>query len=105
MQKNKPTTATSTAENKKRLDRLYAALLTLKTKAECAAFLRDLCTVTELQALAERFAVAERVANDESYRGIADETNTSTTTVTRVAHWFHHGRGGYPLIISRLQKH
>lgn len=101
MQKQKP----DTTKNKKRLGRLYEAILALKTKEEHAAFFRDLCTLTELQALAERFAVAERIAKDESYRAIADDIGTSTTTVARVAHWFHHGRGGYPLIISRLQKH
>lgn len=93
-----------TAANKRRLERLYEGVLALKTKEECAKFLRDLCTVTELQALAERFAVAERVAKDESYRGIAEDLHTSTTTVTRVAHWFNHGRGGYPLVISRMHK-
>lgn len=101
MQKQKP----DTVLNKKRLARLHEAVLSLRTKDECASFFRDLCTLAELQALAERFAVAERVAKDESYRAIADEIHTSTTTVARVAHWFHHGRGGYPLIISRLQKH
>lgn len=101
MQKN---TTSDTGKAKKRLERLYDAFLALKDKSECAAFMRDLCTEKELQALAERFAVAERVAKDQSYRDIADDLNTSTTTVTRVSHWFNHGRGGYPLVISRLQK-
>ncbi len=87
----------------KRLERLYEALLSLKNKEECAAFLRDLCTVSELEALSERFAIAERVAKDESYLSIAGDIGASTTTITRVAHWLHHGRGGYPLVISRLK--
>jgi len=90
--------------SEKRLKRLYKAILSLKTAEECAAFMRDLCTVAELQAMAERFSVAERIAKNTSYRAIADDVKTSTTTVTRVAHWFHHGRGGYPLVIARLQK-
>jgi TrpR-related protein YerC/YecD len=101
MQKNQ---ITDKGISKRRLDRLYEAVLALRTKDEAAAFLRDLCTMTELQAMAERLAVAERIARDESYRDIADDMNTSTTTVTRVAHWLHHGRGGYPLIISRMHK-
>lgn len=101
MQKN--TTKDLNAE-RRRKDRLYEALLALKNKEECASFMRDLCTEKELQALAERLAVAERVAKDQSYRSIADDLNTSTTTVTRVSHWFNHGRGGYATVIARLQK-
>ena len=86
------------------VDRLYDAILELKTKKECAAFFRDLCTLSELKAMSERFAVAEKIAKDLSYRGIADATGASTTTVTRVAHWYHHGQGGYRTVISRIQK-
>jgi TrpR-related protein YerC/YecD len=88
----------------KRLARLYEALLSLKNKEECAAFLRDLCTESELEAFGERLAIAERLAKDESYLSIAGTVGASTTTVTRVAHWMNHGRGGYPLVIQRLQK-
>ena len=28
----------------------------------------------------------------------------STATITRVAHWLHHGKGGYKLILERLKK-
>jgi|CXWL01.1.fsa_nt_gi TrpR-related protein YerC/YecD len=89
---------------KKQLDRLYGAVLALKSKQECAAFFRDLCTLNELKAFAERFAIAELLAKDESYRGIADDTGASTTTVIRVAHWFKHGTGGYSTMINRMKK-
>ena len=89
--------------DKKRLDRLYGALLTLKTKSDCAAFLRDLCTLSELKAFGERFAIAELLSKDASYRGASDATTASTTTVTRVAHWLHHGTGGYRTVIARLK--
>ena len=85
------------------LTRFYDATLSLKTRDEAAAFFRDLCTLSELKAMSERFAVAEKVSKDLSYRGIADATGASTTTITRVAHWFHHGRGGYRMVIQRLQ--
>lgn len=75
---------------------LYDAFLALKNREECAAFLRDLCTVAEIDALTERFAIARLLAKDASYRGAADETGASTTTVTRVAHWLNHGRGRLP---------
>ncbi len=87
----------------KRLRRLYRALLSLNTEAECASFLRDLCTVAELDALAERLAIAELLQDDASYRDIGDTVGASTTTVTRVAHWLHHGMGGYRTVLSRIK--
>lgn len=89
---------------KNEVEALYDALLSLKTRAETAAFLRDLCTLPEINALAERFTVARMLAKDLSYRDIADETGASTTTVTRVSHWLRHGQGGYRTVIERLKK-
>lgn len=84
--------------------RLYAALLSLKTEAECAAFLRDVATLGEIDALAERLEVARLLARGASYRGVSDETGVALQTVTRVAHWLHHGQGGYRTVIERLKK-
>jgi TrpR-related protein YerC/YecD len=93
-----------TDEDRKRLGKLYEAVLSLKTKEECAAFFRDLCTLSELKAFGERFAIAELLADDVSYRGASDALLASTTTVTRVAHWFHHGTGGYRTVIDRMKR-
>ena len=83
---------------------LYDAVLSLKERAEAAAFLRDLCTLAEIRVFAERLAVARRLSKGMSYRAVADETGASTTTVTRVAHWLNHGQGGYRTVIERLKK-
>lgn len=83
---------------------LYDALLALKTRDEAAAFLRDLCTRAELDAFAERFAIARALSKDLSYRDVSDELGASVTTVTRVAHWLNHGQGGYRTVIERLKK-
>ncbi len=81
---------------------LYDAFLALKNREECGAFLRDVCTIAEIDALTERFAIARLISKGISYREAADDTGASTTTVTRVAHWLHHGMGGYPLVLKRL---
>jgi TrpR-related protein YerC/YecD len=102
--KNQKQIGEDKVSSEKRLDRLYGALLSLKNKEECAVFLRDLCTVSELEAMGERLAIAERVAKDESYLSIAGDLGASTTTVTRVAHWLNHGMGGYRAVLNRLKK-
>ncbi|OGG46730.1 hypothetical protein A2841_03400 [Candidatus Kaiserbacteria bacterium RIFCSPHIGHO2_01_FULL_48_10] len=91
-------------EERKRFKALYEGILTLRNKEECAAFLRDLCTMQELEDLAERFAIAKLLAKEVTYRGISGDTGASTTTVSRVSHWYHHGTGGYRTVISRMHK-
>lgn len=89
--------------NKKEMRELFEAILQLKDATECRNFFRDLCTFGELTAMAERLAVVKQVENKVPYRKIADNTGASTATITRVAHWFHHGMGGYKLVLDRLK--
>ncbi len=88
----------------KELEQLYKAILKLKTVGECKKFFRDLCTFTELKAMAERFEVVQLIEENTPYREIAKRTGSSTATITRVAHWLHHGMGGYKLILNRMKK-
>jgi TrpR-related protein YerC/YecD len=83
------------------LDELADAVLTLRTRDEARRFLRDLCTLGELEALAHRWEIARLVASGRSYLDIAESVHTSTATVTRVAHWLRHGAGGYDVALSR----
>jgi len=89
---------------KKEMRELAEAVLQLETVDECKKFLRDLCTLSELEAMVERFQVAKRVFAGEKYREINKKTGSSTATITRVAHWLHHGTGGYKLILKRIER-
>src|ERR671937_99400 len=86
------------------LDDLADAVLTLESRDEVRRFLRDLCTLTELEAMAHRWQIAQLLDRGRlSYVEIADEVGGSTATVTRVAHWLRHGAGGYRLALDRLR--
>ena len=63
--------------------------------------LRDLCTLSELEAMGHRWAVARELDRGLPYHEVAARTGASTTTVTRVAHWLRHGEGGYRLALDR----
>lgn len=89
--------------NTKAMKELFEAFLQIKTPQECRGFLRDLCTFAELKAMAERLQIAKAVAKKMSYREISNKTGASTATVTRVSHWFHHGMGGYKLVLERCK--
>jgi TrpR-related protein YerC/YecD len=76
----------------------------LRNRDEARRFLRDLCTLGELEALAHRWQIARLVDSGCSYLDVADTVHTSTATVTRVAHWLRHGAGGYTLALERTAR-
>lgn len=81
---------------------LFGAIRSLETREETERFFRDLCTLSELEAMAHRWQVARLVDKGLPYLEVAERTGASTTTVTRVAHWLRHGEGGYRLALERL---
>ena len=88
------------------VEALCEALLKLRGPDEARRFLRDLTTPGELAALAERWRVARLLdEGGKSYREIAAETGSSTTTVTRVARFLsQEDHQGYRLVLDRLKE-
>jgi TrpR-related protein YerC/YecD len=91
-------------ENLPGLDDLADAFLTLRNRDEVKRFLRDLCTLTELEALSHRWQIARMLEEKKPYLEIAETIHTSTATVTRVAQWLRHGTGGYRLALDRTAR-
>ena len=86
------------------LDELAEALTAMRTPDEVKRFLRDLCTLGELEAFGHRWQIVRLLQEERSYLEIAERVHTSTATVTRVAQWLRHGAGGYQLALERLPK-
>jgi TrpR-related protein YerC/YecD len=82
---------------------LCVALAALKTPEEVRAFLRDLCTPAEIQAMADRWAVVEPLERSVPYREIHRLTGVSVTTIGRVARFLKSGNGGYLTAARRLE--
>ena len=83
---------------------LFATIAGLRTPQEVQAFLRDLCTRAELDAMAHRWQVAQLLEEGLPYLEVAQKAHASTTTVTRVAQWLRNGEGGYRLALARRKK-
>ena len=81
---------------------LYVALAALKSPEECRAFLRDLCTPAEIQAMADRWSVVEYLQRGLPYREIHKLTGVSVTTIGRVARFLAAGNGGYAVAVQRV---
>jgi TrpR-related protein YerC/YecD len=84
--------------------RLFRAILSLRTQDECAQFLTDLCTPAELEALVDRWAVVGFLNEGLPYRKIHELTGVSVTTIGRVARFLTAGNGGYSTALQRLTK-
>ena len=80
---------------------VFRAIHSLRDLAELRAFFRDLCTPAELQAMKDRWLVAELLDRDLSYRQIHEQTGVSVTTIGRVARYLTSGAGGYSTALAR----
>lgn len=74
---------------------LAGVLARIDDPATMDAFLDDLCTPAELEALADRWSVVPLLAEGTPYRAIHERTGVSVTTIGRVARCLEHGAGGY----------
>lgn len=83
---------------------LCKAIVACKTEKQAADFLRDVGTLTELQAWSERLDIARRIVQGETYRSITENTGASTTTVTRVARFLQNG-SGYLRVLNAHRHH
>lgn len=87
------------------LDGLVQALLALRSAAQMRAFLVDLCTPAELQALADRWRVVPLLIDGVAYRDIHERTAVSVTTIGRIARCLDTGSGGYRHALDQLAQH
>lgn len=83
------------------LDDLANAFQRLGSAAQVRAFLEDLCTPAELEAMSDRWKVVPLVSEGVPYREIHDRTLVSVTTIGRVARTLERGAGGYAAALKR----
>lgn len=80
---------------------LATAFTSLTDPKDVQNFLRDLCTLEELEEMSKRWAAVRLLEAEIPYRLIAEKTGLSTTTVTRIAHWLNNGEGGYQAALQK----
>ncbi len=85
-------------------DGLYKAILMLKTEEEVYNFFQDLCTITELRAMEQRFEVAVLLNKGMIYNDILERTGASSATISRVNRSLSFGAGGYQVIFDRTRE-
>ena len=82
------------------LEALSRALACLTRAEDIRAFLEDLCTPAELEAMTDRWKVVPLLLEGVPYREIHDRTLVSVTTIGRVARTLERGAGGYSAALA-----
>ncbi|MBM7650182.1 TrpR-related protein YerC/YecD [Bacillus ectoiniformans] len=88
----------------KELDQLFKAVLSLRDLDECYRFFDDLCTVNEIQSLAQRLEVARMLQEGKTYHKIETETGASTATISRVKRCLNYGNDAYKEVLDRVKE-
>lgn len=93
----------SKASDKVNSQELYQAILTLKDEDECRRFFKDLCTISELRAMEQRYDVAVLLEQGMVYSEILSVTGASSATISRVNRALNYGEDGYKDVLSRMK--
>lgn len=83
-------------------DGLFEAILKLETMEECYRFFEDICTIKEIQAIAQRLEVAKLLTANKTYNEIEAETGASTATISRINRSLNYGADGYKIVFKKL---
>lgn len=84
------------------IDRFFESILNLESVEECYKYFEDICTIKEIQNMAQRLDTAILISQGLNYQTIAEKANVSTATVVRVGRCLKYGSGGYKTAIERL---
>lgn len=83
-------------------DYLFKAILSLESIDECYDFFEDVCTIKEIQSIAQRFTVAKMLTEGKVYSDIVAETGASTATISRVNRSLNYGNDAYRKAFERI---
>ncbi len=85
----------------KSIDRLFEVILSLESVEDCYLFFEDLCTIKELEDMAQRLDTAILLNEGENYQTICQKIGISTATISRVSKCLKYG-DGYRYALDKL---
>ena len=86
------------------MNKLFETILKLDSIEECYSFFEDICTIKEMQDMAQRLAVAVLLDKGENYQKISQDVSVSTATISRVSKCLRYGSGGYRLALDKMKQ-
>ena len=82
--------------------RLFDVIANLKDEKECEMFFEDLCTIKEIQDMAQRLETAVLLNSGENYQNISAKVGVSSATISRVNRCLNYGSGGYKSVVDKI---
>ena len=83
-------------------ERLFSVIAELKSESECKSFFEDVCTIKEIQDMAQRLETAILLNKGENYQSISAKVGVSSATISRVNRCLNYGSGGYKAVVDKL---
>lgn len=76
-----------------KINALFQLILELESLEDCKALFDDLCTIKELEKMAERLYAAKLLLAGKTYNQVIAETDISSATLSRVSRCVQYGNG------------
>ena len=83
----------SNPTKQEKLNDLYELLAGITNVQDCKALLDDLCTVKEVENMAERVYAARLLLEGQTYNAIIQQADISSATLSRVSRCVQYGSG------------
>ena len=74
-------------------EELFELIASLKTAEECKLLFEDLCTVKEIEQMAQRVKAAKLLIEGKTYNQVMEQTDISSATLSRVSQCVQYGKG------------
>ena len=76
-----------------KINNLYALIASIRTPADCEALFSDLCTIKEVENMAERLHAAKLLLEGNTYNQVMAQSDISSATLSRVSRCVQYGKG------------
>ena len=76
-----------------KMRQLYELIASLDSPEACKALFEDLCTVKELEKMADRVNAAKLLLAGKTYNQVIAETDISSATLSRISRCVQYGKG------------
>ncbi len=90
--------------NNESIDRLFQVIADLDTSEKCRSFFEDLCTIKEIQDMAQRLDTAILLDQGMNYQKIGEKVGISSATISRVSRALSYGSDGYRMVLEYLKE-
>ena len=76
-----------------RIDNLFKVIAAIDNPDDCRALFDDLCTVKEIENMAERLHAAKLLMDGNTYAQVMAQSDISSATLSRVSRCVQYGKG------------